>query len=220
MKEKFYTVDNIGAKAAEFMQRLQPLREMRQHMKLQPQKAALLVIDMQKFFYQKTSHAFIPSMATIVPKLKQLQDCCLRNKLPVIQTKHGNTQEDAKAMGRWWGGSILRAGDPLSELIPELCDDKISVILKTQYDAFWETDLEEKLKKQNVEQVVISGIMTHLCCETTAREAYVRGFDVFFTVDGTTTYNSEFHFNSLMNLAHGFAVPMLCQEVMDIINGS
>jgi bifunctional isochorismate lyase/aryl carrier protein len=48
--------------------------------------------------------------------------------------------------------------------------------------------------------------MTHLCCETTARAAFVRGFDVFFLVDGTATYNQDYHQATLLNLAHGVAV--------------
>ena len=48
--------------------------------------------------------------------------------------------------------------------------------------------------------------MTHLCCETTARSAFVHGYEVFFLVDGTATYNQDFHRASLMNLAHGVAV--------------
>lgn len=55
--------------------------------------------------------------------------------------------------------------------------------------------------------------MTHLCCETTARSAFIRGFDVFFTIDGTATYNEDFHFGTLYNLAHGFAVPLLIDEI-------
>ncbi len=59
--------------------------------------------------------------------------------------------------------------------------------------------------------------MTHLCCETTARSAFVRGFEVFFTIDGTATYNKEFHFATLHNLAHGFALPILVDEILDAV---
>ena len=57
--------------------------------------------------------------------------------------------------------------------------------------------------------------MTHLCCETTARSAFVRGFDVFFLVDGTATYNIEFHMSSLLTLTHGFVHPVRFQEILD-----
>jgi isochorismate hydrolase len=59
--------------------------------------------------------------------------------------------------------------------------------------------------------------MAHLCCETTARSAFVRGFEVFFVVDATATYNRQFHQSTLINLAHGFAIPVLTQEVLDAL---
>ncbi|MEW6239950.1 MAG: isochorismatase family protein, partial [Chloroflexota bacterium] len=74
---------------------------------------------------------------------------------------------------------------------------------------------EQTLRDLEVEQVVITGVMTHLCCETTARAAFVRGFDVFYVVDGTATYTEAFHRASLLNLAHGFAVPVLAEEILE-----
>jgi isochorismate hydrolase len=47
--------------------------------------------------------------------------------------------------------------------------------------------------------------MTNLCCETTARDAFVRDFRVFFLADGTATANHDLHLSSLKNLAFGFA---------------
>jgi len=61
---------------------------------------------------------------------------------------------------------------------------------------------------------VVCGVMTHLCCETTAREAFVRGFEVFFPVDGTASYNQKFHEASLQNLAHGFAILTTVEQLL------
>ncbi len=81
------------------------------------------------------------------------------------------------------------------------------------------TSLEQELRSRGVEQVVVTGVMTHLCCETTARTAFVRGFEVFFCVDGTATYTEAFQRASLLNLAHGFALPVLCEEIAFQDNG-
>jgi isochorismate hydrolase len=56
--------------------------------------------------------------------------------------------------------------------------------------------------------------MTHLCCETSARAAFVRGFEVLFPVDGTATYNQAFHRATLLNLSHGFAKVVLADEIL------
>ena len=71
------------------------------------------------------------------------------------------------------------------------------------------------LGKLGVETVIVTGVMTHLCCETTAREAFVRGFNVVFPVDGTLTQNRLFHEATLRNLSHGFAVTPLLREVLE-----
>jgi nicotinamidase-related amidase len=56
-----------------------------------------------------------------------------------------------------------------------------------------------------VEDVVIGGIMTNLCCESTARDAYYRDYRVFFPADGTGSITEEMHVASLLNLAFGFS---------------
>ena len=64
-------------------------------------------------------------------------------------------------------------------------------------------------EQSNTKQLVITGVATHLCCESTARSAFMRGFAVFIAIDGTATLNRELHFASLNGLAHGCAVPLL-----------
>jgi isochorismate hydrolase len=56
--------------------------------------------------------------------------------------------------------------------------------------------------------------MTHLCCETTARSAFMRGFAVFCLVDGMATYTAAFHQAALLNLAHGFSTLLLVDEAL------
>lgn len=64
-----------------------------------------------------------------------------------------------------------------------------------------------------VEEVIVIGVMTNLCCETTAREAFVRGYRVFFSTDATATVSGELHDAALMNLAYGFAYLVDCDRL-------
>ncbi|CBI29053.3 unnamed protein product, partial [Vitis vinifera] len=66
---------------------------------------------------------------------------------------------------------------------------------------------------EGVEEVIVSGVMTNLCCETTAREAFVRGFRVFFSTDATATATAEMHEATLMNMAYGFAYLVDCDRL-------
>lgn len=193
---------------------LQELKTFREGHKidLRPGHCALLILDMQRFFLDESSHAHIPSALAIIPKVKSLMTAFLNNKLPVILTRHLNTKKDANLMDKWWR-DLITEENPLSEITPEFKYPDAIVIKKTQYDAFYRTSLEDMLRKNGITQIVIAGVMTHLCCETTARSAFVRGFEVFFTIDGTATYNEDFHRATLLNLSHGFAIPVLCEEI-------
>lgn len=122
-------------------------------------------------------------------------------------------------MAVWWR-DLIGAASPLSGIDPRLEAQDGMMISKTRYDAFMDSPLEKLLREVGVLQLVICGVMTHLCCETTARSAFMRGFEVFFTIDGTATYNEAFHRASLLNLAHGFATPVLVQDILTILESN
>jgi bifunctional isochorismate lyase/aryl carrier protein len=183
-----------------------------------PGATALLVVDMQGWFLEPTSHAYLPCAAHIVPGLVSLSRVFRENGLPVVFTRHLNTQEDAGALGLWWS-DLIRVEDPLSEIASAL-DTSVGVVLtKNQYDAFHGTGLEDMLRERGVKRVVVTGVATHLCCETTARSAFVRGFEVTFPVDGTATYDEHHHLATLLNLSHGFATTTRVQDLVDAVRG-
>ncbi len=102
----------------------------------------------------------------------------------------------------------------LIDIDPDLEIQPQDILQKSQYDAFMHSKLESRLEEQGVKQVVIGGVMAHLCCETTARAAFGRGFEVFFLVDGTATYNQDYHQATLLNLAHGVAVLTTIDQII------
>ncbi len=183
-------------------------------LKMKKGNICFLILDMQKFFFDKNSHAFIPQGESIIKHIKMISDIFFEFSMPVIMTRHINTKENAEQMGKWWR-DFIRKEDEYSELIDSELSEKAVVIEKTQYNAFYNTNLESILKAKNVTQVLIGGVMTHLCCETTAREAFVRGYDTFFGIDFTATYNRDFHLSSLLNISHGFAYPVFANEVIE-----
>lgn len=178
-----------------------------------PGATALLVIDMQGYFIDPLSHAHLPGAGHIIPGIQALADAFAEAGLPVVYTRHLNTQDDAGSLGLWWA-DLIRVEDPLSEISPELDTSLGTVIEKNQYDAFHGTGLEEALRKRGVTRVVVTGVATHLCCETTARSAFVRGFEVTFPADGTATYDEEHHVATLLNLAHGFATVVSVEDLL------
>ncbi len=177
-------------------------------------QTALLVVDMQRYFLAPESHAYLPSAAGIVAGLNELSAAFAASGLPVIFTRHVNTEDDAGSLGLWWN-DLIKVESPLSEICDELDTSVGTVVEKRQYDAFYGTVVEETLAALGVKRVVITGVATHLCCETTARSAFVRGFEVTFPVDGTATYDADHHLATLLNLSHGFATMATVRSIID-----
>lgn len=205
MMEIYVTTDTLKSKTESWLKHIEPFN--RQSMVLNKQKTALMVVDMQKFFLNPESPTFTCGGLAILPNIKRLITASRDAGRPVIFTKHVHHPDniDAGIMGWWWEGMCLE-GSPESEIhdkIAPLHNEK--VILKHRYSAFYNTDLETILRCLRIEDIVICGVMTNMCCESTARDAYYRDYRVFIPADGTGSINEEMHLASLLNLSFGFA---------------
>jgi len=218
MGNRYFTDKNIEGKARDFLARLgNYARDFRRT--FSPDKAALLVIDMQKYFIDQHGHAGLPAAPAIVPNINRLLGEFSRRQRPIIFTRHLNTKENVGSLGRWWA-DYIRENDPQSEIIDDFDTSHGEILIKNQYDAFQNTELAQILQDQGSNQVVITGVMTHLCCETTARSAFVNGFDVFFAIDGTAAHDEDNHFATLLNLSHGFACPFIINNLLNFMKES
>lgn len=182
-------------------------------------KPALLVLDMQDYFLSPKSHAFVPSSPHLIPEISKAIKIFRQNNLPVIFTRHLNSPADAGMMGIWWR-EIIQKDKKLSEISEKLDVSDSIVLEKSQYDAFYRTSLQEVLQHLAVQTVIVTGVMTNLCCETTARAAFTRGYRVLMPVETTATMNFELHKATTMNLAHGFAEPVTMQSVLNLVNNN
>jgi nicotinamidase-related amidase len=202
----FYaTPETISSKGRQWIDRISGFNT--HEMYLNRSKSALLVVDMQRFFLDQASPSFTCGGLAILPNLKKLIQAFRASNLPVIYTRHVHHPGllDAGIMGWWWEG-MCKEGSPESEVHPEIAPQSgEKEVLKHRYSAFYNTDLETILRCMKVEDLVITGIMTNMCCESTARDAYYRDYRVFFLADGTGSINEDMHLASLLNLAFGFA---------------
>jgi nicotinamidase-related amidase len=212
MKAGYFTLANIDRKGPQMLSRFADHRQ-RHVLRYRPEESCLFVIDMQGYFLDERSHAFLPSAPAIVPRIQSLVEAYRRKEYPIVCTRHVNDRSNARMLARWWN-DIITEDDEGSALIPAFQIEGSTLISKTQYDAFYQTPLEDLLQRHLVRQVVITGLMTHLCCETTARSAFVRGYEVIFGIDATATENEELHMAALSTLAHGFAIPVLVKELI------
>lgn len=200
MEENYF--ENIESKTNEFLSEIF-LTPGYRRVNLNLKETALLVIDMQNYFTDESSHAYIPAVRSIIKPINNLIMLFRENEKEIIFTRHINTEDNANMLSKWWSDIITEGEMSEISIMFDIKDSKI--IAKSQYDAFYQTKLEDYLISRGIKKIVITGVATHLCCETTARSAFVRGFEIFFPVDCTATYDESFHLATLRNLSHGFA---------------
>ncbi len=169
----------------------------------------ILGIDLQNYFLKEGEKAYLPSAPILIEKLRDFYEFAKEIGVGIIFTRHCH---EGNILERWWGSS-MPCNSPSTHLHSNLVDFADIILEKDTYDAFYGTKLQDILQEKRVKNIIVTGVMTHLCCETTAREAFVRGFNVLFPIDGTITQNAELHEGTIRAISHGFAPVPTLKEV-------
>ncbi|KAI0893574.1 Isochorismatase hydrolase [Annulohypoxylon nitens] len=186
-------------------------------------KSVLLVIDMQEFFTAMTEAA-LPKIQTLIRHFNS-------KNLPVILTQHGHDETDLSGppyfnqLVRKWGpdGSIhLGSKDwelqpSIKKLIKEELGGDIQTMRKNTYDAFVNTDLDERLRSMKVERVVICGCMTDCCVNTTARGAFNRGWETWLVKDACGSASQVQHEAGLKGFGFAFGDIVTTEEAVEYV---
>lgn len=188
----------------------------RPNLVLHPDECALLVVDMINYFAHPQGRAYLPASDIPTANISLLLATWRRRRAPVFFTRHCHEgSHDLGMLGRFFS-DYIRAGHPESEIIPSLAPQTgETTIRKTTYDAFFDTNLTEALREAGAGQVLITGVLTHMCCETTARAAFVRGFEVYVPADACASSCERLHVGSLLSMADSVAVIMSTEEVLE-----
>jgi len=138
-----------------------------------------------------------PGGAAIIPRINELAEAVRRSGGLVIHTVHvvrpdGSTTGVMGEFNAAIKAGLLHKGRHSAELHRSLeVADSDLLVEKPRYGAFYGTDIELILRNRGIETVIVTGITTNVCCETTAREANMRDFQVFFISDGTANVRSS-----------------------------
>jgi len=174
-------------------------------------KTALLVIDCQNYFFHPDSPAYLPASKRILPRVNKLIALAQVRKWPVVFTIHGPAYSSGNLMLSKWRhlpkGRQCELSGGLN--IP----GKTKVIHKQHYSAFIGTGLEKFLKRRGIGRVVLCGAMTHLCVDTTARHAFMLGFQPVIVRDACCSKSAALHKAALLALGHGFAKTISTAEI-------
>jgi nicotinamidase-related amidase len=176
-------------------------------------RTAIVVIDMQRDFLEpggfgETLGNDVSRLASAVGPIKRLLEAARKRAMLIIHTREGHRPDmtdapkakverggpsmrigDAGPMGR-----ILIRGEPGHDIIEELYPmDGEPVIDKPGKGAFYATDLQTVLQNHGIQNLVVCGVTTEVCVNTTVREANDRGYRVVVPGDCCASYFPEFH---------------------------
>lgn len=159
---------------------LEPLPTLDQ-VKLDAQRTAVIVVDMQNEFANPKGKLYLPSAQQIIPSIRSLLSKARQKKVTIIYTMDTHYPGDLEfkdwgqhAVKNSWGWEIV------DELKPEHGD---TIIEKPRFDAFYNTMLDDILRARKIENLVVVGTVANICVLATIAGAYMRGYRVYVPVD-------------------------------------
>ncbi|MGE3251424.1 MAG: cysteine hydrolase family protein [Hyphomonadaceae bacterium] len=189
-------------------------RALRPLQALNPETTALLVVDMQNFFLDGSQPLSSPHTNELVKNVNRLSAALRQVGGEVVWIRHSFAAQRPPEQRRAGdvGASLhaeLLPGRPAFELHPDLgVWDTDRQTVKTTASVFHPrsgSDLLDALRAKGIDTVIVAGVVTNGCCETTARDAAQHGLRVLFAADGTSALTDAEHNAALLNLMLWFA---------------
>jgi ureidoacrylate peracid hydrolase len=199
--------------------------------KVRPEHCAVLIVDVQNDFCCKGGAMHregrdLTLVKAMVPRLAVFVDAARAAHVPCVWIRNVyNTGPNWYLSEVWleqamrrrrgaylsipvcepnaWNGDFFRIGPHADEV----------VVTKHRYGAFEGSDLDLVLRSRGISTVVMTGVATNVCVETTARQAFLRDYYVVFTSDCTATYSQAEHDATLQNIDAFFGAVVSAEEV-------
>jgi ureidoacrylate peracid hydrolase len=202
---------------------------------LDPTRTALFVVDMQLAWTSPAGPMHTPSTAGIVPRINALAAALRARGGLVAWIQHSNAPPgDPLYWATFYDNFIrperraaslatLAPGAPLHALDPRL-DVRAEDLRfrKYRFSAFTRNpeDPEALLRARGIDTIVVAGVATNICCESTARDAMMRDFRVFMPHDAVTARDAEAHGAGLLAVAQVFADIRPVEALLRLVEAS
>lgn len=206
----------------------------------------LLVIDMQEYFANPGSplsrfwHESDPGLldyfherqkSTVIPNLKRLVDAFRSRFGRVIFTTVASEYPDGGdliPLFRKWNEDVRQKfgevlipprADQWAQIVEPLAPNENEVVInKTTFNCFASTGLDGMLRNMGIETLIIGGVHTSRCVETTVRDATDRGYRVILVDDGTATWSQELQEMTMLSLMVSYGFVRATDEVMALLD--
>jgi len=195
-----------------------------------PRYAALIVVDVQNDFVSPEGSAGkrgddVGAAMAMIPNLTSLIDQARKVGLTVvyIRTTHSDWTDTASWIYRTSQKSGLNTcregtwGAEFYDGIAPLPSER--VVIKHRYSAFINTDLNTVLKARGIESILVCGVATNVCVETTARDGYMYDYYVTMIDDCSAAYDAKLHMNTLENIRRHFGLVASSHQITETWSG-
>jgi ureidoacrylate peracid hydrolase len=195
------------------------------HADLNPRTTALIVVDLQNcFMVEEVASAYVPVAVEIVPAVNRLAAAVRETGGKVFWIRNTVNEYTQETWSNWFGmmrgnpdqvkGRIknMAVGSRGHELHPDLIvKPEDETVLKQRFSAFIQgsSGLPEKLRAEGFDTVLITGTVTNVCCESSARDAMMLNFKTIMVSDANAAMTDTEHNASLASIYSSFG------DVMD-----
>jgi ureidoacrylate peracid hydrolase len=194
-----------------------------------PHRTALIVVDMQNAFLRADYPVGNPSARGIIPGINRLAEALRPAGGMVVFLQHSISDAPRFALAPWQrhsspleadGGYLLEPGKVAHDLDDALDRDTgDELVLKYRFSAFLpnSSDLHDLLQSRGSDTILITGTVTNVCCESTARDGYMMGYRIIFVSDGTAAFTDLEHNATLLTMTTMFGSVLTIDETIGMI---
>jgi nicotinamidase-related amidase len=212
---------------------------------LDPRTTALVIVDMQEYFlnpgspFSRAYEKMVPGVmahfqergrGVVEPSLRRLLDFFRSHGLRIVYTTVASElpdggdlmpifqQRNAASRQEIGDVAIPARTDAWARIVETLSPREGELVVnKTTYGTFSSTGLDHRLRSLGITSLVIGGIVTNVCVETTARDAADRGYDVVLLDDGSAAFSPEIHEATLLSFQGPFGRVRTTEEVLGLL---
>ena len=214
---------------------------------LDPRSTALVIVDMQEYFlnpaspFSRAYERLVPGVlghfqergrGVVEPSLRRRLDVVRSHGLRVVYTTVASELPDGRDLMPIFQQRNAAARAAVGEVaIPARADAWARIVAaleprpgelvvnKTTYGTFNSTGLDHALRSLGITSLVVGGVVTNVCVETTARDAADRGYDVVLLDDGCAAFSPEIHEATLLSFQGPFGRVRTADEVLASLKG-
>lgn len=192
-----------------------------------PSTTAVVVVDVQNDFCHGDSplakRSDMSAAQAIIPPLRALLDAARAAGTTVVWVQmvsnehtHSPVQRDQQRRMRPEVSGLICAegswGTDFYEVAPVPGEP---IVVKHRYSAFIDTDLDLILRSRGIQSLVMTGVATNVCVESTARDGYMRDYHIVFVDDCSACYDPAKHAATLRNITDHFGVVVQSGEIVE-----